>query len=162
MSPQGKTLNQQIVQDLAKEENIILLCGHYEGIDQRVIDEIVDEEISIGDYVLTGGELPAMVLIDSVSRYVKGVLKEDSVEEESFTNGLLEYPQYTRPETFLGKSVPDVLISGHHENVRKWRKKQEIINTYLKRPDLLKEINLSYEEREMLKEYKNLKEGGSK
>lgn len=162
MSPQGKTLNQQIVQDLAKEENIILLCGHYEGIDQRVIDEIVDEEISIGDYVLTGGELPAMVLIDSVSRYVKGVLKEDSVEEESFTNGLLEYPQYTRPETFLGKSVPDVLISGHHENVRNWRKKQEIINTYLKRPDLLKEINLSYEEREMLKEYKNLKEGGSK
>ena len=162
MSPQGKTLNQQIVQDLAKEENIILLCGHYEGIDQRVIDEIVDEEISIGDYVLTGGELPAMVLIDSVSRYVKGVLKEDSVEEESFTNGLLEYPQYTRPETFLGKSVPDVLISGHHENVRKWRKKQEIINTYLKRPDLLKEINLSYEEWEMLKEYKNLKEGGSK
>lgn len=162
MSPQGKTLNQQMVQDLAKEENIILLCGHYEGIDQRVIDEIVDEEISIGDYVLTGGELPAMVLIDSVSRYVKGVLKEDSVEEESFTNGLLEYPQYTRPETFLGKSVPDVLISGHHENVRKWRKKQEIINTYLKRPDLLKEINLSYEEREMLKEYKNLKEGGSK
>ena len=162
MSPQGKTLNQQIVQDLAKEENIILLCGHYEGIDQRVIDEIVDEEISIGDYVLTGGELPAMVLIDSVSRYVKGVLKEDSVEEESFTNGLLEYPQYTRPETFLGKSVPDVLISGHHENVRTWRKKQEIINTYLKRPDLLKEINLSYEEREMLKEYKNLKEGGSK
>lgn len=162
MSPQGKTLNQQIIQDLAKEENIILLCGHYEGIDQRVIDEIVDEEISIGDYVLTGGELPAMVLIDSVSRYVKGVLKEDSVEEESFTNGLLEYPQYTRPETFLGKSVPDVLISGHHENVRKWRKKQEIINTYLKRPDLLKEINLSYEEREMLKEYKNLKEGGSK
>lgn len=162
MSPQGKTLNQQIVQDLAKEENIILLCGHYEGIDQRVIDEIVDEEISIGDYVLTGGELPAMVLIDSVSRHVKGVLKEDSVEEESFTNGLLEYPQYTRPETFLGKSVPDVLISGHHENVRKWRKKQEIINTYLKRPDLLKEINLSYEEREMLKEYKNLKEGGSK
>ena len=162
MSPQGKTLNQQIVQDLAKEENIILLCGHYEGIDQRVIDEIVDEEISIGDYVLTGGELPAMVLIDSVSRYVKGVLKEDSVEEESFTNGLLEYPQYTRPETFLGKSVPDVLISGHHENVRKWRKKQEIINTYLKRPDLLKATNLSYEEREMLKEYKNLKEGGSK
>ena len=162
MSPQGKTLNQQIVQDLAKEENIILLCGHYEGIDQRIIDLIVTDEISIGDYVLTGGELPAMVLIDSVSRYVKGVLKEDSVEEESFTNGLLEYPQYTRPETFLGKSVPDVLISGHHENVRKWRKKQEIINTYLKRPDLLKEINLSYEEREMLKEYKNLKEGGSK
>ena len=162
MSPQGKTLNQQMVQDLAKEENIILLCGHYEGIDQRVIDEIVDEEISIGDYVLTGGELPAMVLIDSVSRYVEGVLKEDSIQEESFTNGLLEYPQYTRPEIFLGKRVPEVLLSGHHENIKEWRKNQSIINTYLKRPDLLKEINLSYEEREMLKEYKNLKEGGSK
>ena len=121
MSPQGKTLNQQMVQDLAKEENIILLCGHYEGIDQRVIDEIVDEEISIGDYVLTGGELPAMVLIDSVSRYVEGVLKEDSVQEESFTDGLLEYPQYTRPEVFLGKRVPEVLLSGHHENIKKWR-----------------------------------------
>ena len=141
MSPQGKTLNQQMVQDLAKEENIILLCGHYEGIDQRVIDEIVDEEISIGDYVLTGGELPAMVLIDSVSRYVKGVLKEDSVQEESFTNGLLEYPQYTRPEVFLGKRVPEVLLSGHHENIKKWRRNQSIINKYLKRPDLLREIN---------------------
>ena len=130
MSPQGKTLNQQMVQDLAKEENIILLCGHYEGIDQRVIDEIVDEEISIGDYVLTGGELPAMVLIDSVSRYVEGVLKEDSVQEESFTNGLLEYPQYTRPEVFLGKRVPEVLLSGHHENIKKWRRNQSIINTY--------------------------------
>ena len=127
MSPQGKTLNQQMVQDLAKEENIILLCGHYEGIDQRVIDEIVDEEISIGDYVLTGGELPAMVLIDSVSRYVEGVLKEDSVQEESFTDGLLEYPQYTRPEVFLGKRVPEVLLSGHHENIKKWRRNQSII-----------------------------------
>ena len=133
MSPQGKTLNQQMVQNLAKEENIILLCGHYEGIDQRVIDEIVDEEISIGDYVLTGGELPAMVLIDSVSRYVEGVLKEDSIQEESFTNGLLEYPQYTRPEIFLGKRVPEVLLSGHHENIKEWRKNQSIINTYLKR-----------------------------
>lgn len=162
MSPQGKTLNQQMVQDLAKEENIILLCGHYEGIDQRVIDEIVDEEISIGDYVLTGGELPAMVLIDSVSRYVKGVLKEDSVQEESFTDGLLEYPQYTRPEVFLGKRVPEVLLSGHHENIKKWRRNQSIINTYLKRPDLLKEIKLSDKEQKMLSEYKNLKEGGSK
>ena len=162
MSPQGKTLNQQMVQDLAKEENIILLCGHYEGIDQRVIDEIVDEEISIGDYVLTGGELPAMVLIDSVSRYVEGVLKEDSVQEESFTNGLLEYPQYTRPEVFLGKRVPEVLLSGHHENIKEWRRNQSIINTYLKRPDLLKEIELSDKEQKMLSEYKNLKEGGSK
>ena len=162
MSPQGKTLNQQMVQDLAKEENIILLCGHYEGIDQRVIDEIVDEEISIGDYVLTGGELPAMVLIDSVSRYVEGVLKEDSIQEESFANGLLEYPQYTRPEIFLGKRVPDVLLSGHHENIKEWRRNQSIINTYLKRPDLLKEIKLSDKEQKMLSEYKNLKEGGSK
>lgn len=162
MSPQGKTLNQQMVQDLAKEENIILLCGHYEVIDQRVIDEIVDEEISIGDYVLTGGELPAMVLIDSVSRYVEGVLKEDSVQEESFTDGLLEYPQYTRPEVFLGKRVPEVLLSGHHENIKKWRRNQSIINTYLKRPDLLKEIKLSDKEQKMLSEYKNLKEGGSK
>ena len=162
MSPQGKTLNQQIVQDLAKEENIILLCGHYEGIDQRVIDEIVDEEISIGDYVLTGGELPAMVLIDSVSRYVEGVLKEDSIQEESFTNGLLEYPQYTRPEIFLGKRVPEVLLSGYHENIKKWRRNQSIINTYLKRPDLLKEIELSDKEQKMLSEYKKLKEGGSK
>ena len=162
MSPQGKNLNQQMVQDLAKEENIILLCGHYEGIDQRVIDEIVDEEISIGDYVLTGGELPAMVLIDSVSRYVEGVLKEDSVQEESFTNGLLEYPQYTRPEVFLGKRVPEVLLSGHHENIKEWRRDQSIINTYLKRPDLLKEIELSDKEQKMLSEYKNLKEGGSK
>ena len=162
MSPQGKTLNQQMVQDLAKEENIILLCGHYEGIDQRVIDEIVDEEISIGDYVLTGGELPAMVLIDSVSRYVEGVLKENSIQEESFTNGLLEYPQYTRPEIFLGKRVPEVLLSGHHENIKEWRKNQSIINTYLKRPDLLREIELSDKEQKMLSEYKNLKEGGSK
>ena len=162
MSPQGKTLNQQMVQDLAKEENIILLCGHYEGIDQRVIDEIVDEEISIGDYVLTGGELPAMVLIDSVSRYVEGVLKEDSIQEESFTNGLLEYPQYTRPEIFLGKRVPEVLLSGHHENIKEWRRNQSIINTYLKRPDILKEIELSDKEQKMLSKYKNLKEGGSK
>ena len=104
-------MNQEKVVRLSKEEHLILLCGHYEGIDQRVLDEIVDEEISIGDYVLTGGELPSMVLIDSVSRYVKGVLTEDSVKEESFSNGMLEYPQYTRPETFLGKKVPEVLIS---------------------------------------------------
>ena len=125
-------------------------------------EEIVEEEISIGDYVLTGGELPAMVLIDSVSRYVKGVLKEDSVQEESFTNGLLEYPQYTRPEVFLGKRVPEVLLFGHHENIKKWRRNQSIINTYLKRPDLLREIKLSDKEQKMLSEYKNLKEGGSK
>ena len=119
LSPQGKQLNQDIVNRLSKENHLILLCGHYEGIDQRVIDKIVDEEISIGDYVLTGGEIPAMALIDSVSRYVDGVLTEGSLENESFANGLLEYPQYTRPEVFDGVRVPDVLLSGHHENIRK-------------------------------------------
>ena len=111
LSPQGKILNQDKIKELSKETHLILLCGHYEGIDQRVLDEIVDEEISIGDYVLTGGELPAMVLIDSVSRYIEGVISKESVEEESFSEGLLEYPQYTRPEMFLNKSVPEVLKS---------------------------------------------------
>lgn len=111
LSPQGSTLNQNKVQELSNEEHLILLCGHYEGIDQRVLDEIVDEEISIGDYVLTGGELPAMVLVDAVSRYVDGVINKESVEEESFSNGLLEYPQYTRPEIFLNKQIPEVLKS---------------------------------------------------
>lgn len=137
LSPQGKTLNQKKVQELSKMEHIILLCGHYEGIDQRVLDEIVDEEISIGDYVLTGGELPAMVLIDSVSRYVEGVLKEDSIKEETFSNNLLEYPQYTRPEIFRGKKVPEVLLSGHHENIKKWREEKSLEITKLKRPDIL-------------------------
>ena len=138
LSPQGKVLNQNKVKELSQENHLILLCGHYEGIDQRVLDEIVDEEISIGDYVLTGGELPAMVLIDSVSRYVKGVLKEESVEEESFSNKLLEYPQYTRPEEFRGKKVPEVLISGHHQNIKKWREEKALEVTKKKRPDLLK------------------------
>lgn len=138
LSPKGKTLNQRKVENLSKEEHIILLCGHYEGIDQRVIDEIVNEEISIGDYVLTGGEIPAMVLIDSVSRYIEGVLKDESIKEESFSNGLLEYPQYTRPEVFLNKKVPEVLLSGHHENIRKWREEQSLKITKQKRPDLLK------------------------
>ena len=139
LSPQGKVLNQNKVKELSKENHLILLCGHYEGIDQRVLDEIVDEEISIGDYVLTGGELPAMVLIDSVSRYVKGVLKEESVAEESFSNNkLLEYPQYTRPEEFRGKRVPEVLISGHHENIKKWRDEKSLEVTKKKRPDLIK------------------------
>ena len=137
LSPQGRVLNQKIIEELSKKEHLILLCGHYEGIDQRVIDEIVDEEISIGDYVLTGGEIPAMVLIDSVSRYIDGVLKNESIKEESFSNGLLEYPQYTRPEVFKGKKVPDVLLSGHHENIQKWREEQSILNTKTKRKDLL-------------------------
>ena len=138
MSPKGMVLNQEKVKSLANENHLIILCGHYEGIDQRVLDEIVDEEISIGDYVLTGGELPAMVLIDSVSRYVEGVLNEESTSEESFSEGLLEYPQYTRPEEFRGKKVPDVLISGHHENIRNWRKEQSLMITKKNRPDLLK------------------------
>ena len=137
MSPQGKPLNQDKVEELSKENHLIILCGHYEGIDQRVLDKIVDEEISIGDYVLTGGEIPAMVLIDSVSRYVEGVLKEDSIKEESFSNGLLEYPQYTRPEVFEGMKVPEVLLSGHHENIEKWRKEKSLEITKKKRPDIL-------------------------
>lgn len=138
LSPQGKTLNQQKVEDLSKESHLVLLCGHYEGIDQRVLDKIVDEEISIGDYVLTGGEIPAMVLIDSVSRYVEGVLKQTSIQEESFSNGLLEYPQYTRPEIFEGEPVPEILLSGHHENIERWRKEKSVEITQKKRPDLLK------------------------
>ena len=154
MSPQGKVLNQNKVQSLAKEEHIILLCGHYEGIDQRVLDEIVDEEISIGDYVLTGGEIPAMVLIDSVSRYVDGVIKKESTEEESFSNGLLEYPQYTRPETFLNSKVPEVLLSGNHQNIEKWRRQKALENTYKKRPELLKNKKLSLEDKEFLCKFK--------
>ncbi len=137
MSPQGIKLNQKKVEELAKQEHLIILCGHYEGIDQRVIDKIVDEEISIGDYVVTGGELPAMVLIDAVSRYSNGVIAEDSRKEESFTNVMLEYPQYTRPEVFEGVKVPEVLLSGHHENIDKWRKEEALKITTKKRPDIL-------------------------
>ena len=141
LSPKGNVLNQEKVLELAKQEHLILLCGHYEGIDQRVIDKIVDEEISIGDYVLTGGELPAMVLIDSVSRYVEGVLKEESIKEESFSEGLLEYPQYTRPENFDGVKVPEILLSGNHQEIAKWRKEKSLEITKKKRPDLLKNGN---------------------
>lgn len=156
LSPKGNRLNQAKVEELAKEEHLVVLCGHYEGIDQRVIDKIVDEEISIGDYVLTGGEIPAMVLIDSVSRYIEGVLTDDSVLEESFSeNGLLEYPQYTRPEKFEGIRVPEVLQSGHHENISKWRRKEAIKTTYIKRPELLEKVNLTDEEKEYIKELKD-------
>ena len=145
LSPQGKTLCQSKVEELAREKHLILLCGHYEGIDQRIIDKIVDEEISIGDYVLTGGEIPAMVLIDSVSRYIEGVINFESTSEESFSKGLLEYPQYTRPENFLGMQVPEILKSGHHENIEKWRRKEAIKTTYIKRPELLKKAKLTDE-----------------
>lgn len=139
MSPKGKVLNQNMVKELSKESHLIILCGHYEGIDQRVLDEIVDEEISIGDYVLTGGELPAMVLIDSVSRYVDGVLSNSSTVEESFSgeDKLLEYPEYTRPSEFHGMKVPEVLTSGNHQEIARWRREQSLITTYKKRPELL-------------------------
>ena len=150
MSPQGKKLDQQKVEELSKQEHLILLCGHYEGIDQRVLDSIVDEEISIGDYVLTGGELPAMVLIDSVSRYVEGVLKEGSTTEESFSQGLLEYPQYTRPEIFEGQQVPEVLRSGNHQMIDQWRREQSLKRTLEKRPDLLEKVDLSDEDKKIL------------
>lgn len=153
LSPQGKKLNQKKVEELSKIENIILLCGHYEGVDQRVLDEIVDEEISIGDYVLTGGELPAMVLIDSVSRYVEGVLNKESTKEESFSNGLLEYSQYTRPEIFLGKQVPEVLKSGNHKKIEEWRRNNSLLNTLKKRPDLLNEKDMA-ETKNIVKNYK--------
>jgi tRNA (guanine37-N1)-methyltransferase len=143
MSPQGRLLNQDIVKGLAKEKHFIILCGHYEGIDQRVIDGIVDDEISIGDYVLTGGELPAMVLIDAVARMLPGVLsKEEAFSRESHYNGLLEHPHYTRPYEFRGMKVPEVLLSGHHEKIEKWRMQKSLINTRNKRPDLLKRLGI--------------------
>lgn len=155
LSPKGKKLDQDIVLSLAKEKHIIVLCGHYEGIDQRVIDEIVTDEISIGDYVLTGGEIPAMVLIDSVSRYVDGVITEESTSEESFSNNLLEYPQYTRPEVFNGVKVPDVLQSGHHENIRKWRREESLRLTLKNRPDLLEKANLTDEDKKIIEKIMN-------
>lgn len=137
LSPQGRTLNQQLVKELAAEEHLILLCGHYEGIDQRVLDELAAEEISVGDYVVTGGELPALIIADAVARLQPGVLpNEEAYSVESHYNGLLEYPQYTRPEEWMGRRVPEVLLSGHHENVGKWQRKMAEEVTRRKRPDL--------------------------
>ena len=142
MSPQGKTLKQQRLRELADVENICILCGHYEGVDQRLLDEFIDEEISIGDYVLTGGEIPAMVFADALSRMVPGVLSNNECfTEESHFNGLLEYPQYTKPSVWRGKEVPEVLMSGHHANIEKWRKEKSIEATALKRPEMLEEYN---------------------
>lgn len=138
MSPKGKTFNQDMVSVLNNYEHLVLLCGHYEGVDERVIELYIDEEISIGDYVLTGGELPAMVVTDCIARYVDGVINNESLCEESFSGGLLEYPQYTRPQEFKGLKVPDVLVSGNHAEVKKWRKKQAEDVTKLRRPDLIK------------------------
>lgn len=140
MSPQGRVYNQQIAKELLQKEHIVLLCGHYEGVDERIIEEIVDEEISIGDYVLTGGEIPAVVVCDSICRMVPGVLSNDECfSEESHYDGRLEYPQYTRPPVFMGREVPEVLLSGHHANIQKWRKEQSLIRTRKKRPDMIKE-----------------------
>lgn len=152
MSPKGKTFNQQKAIELSKRDHIVLLCGHYEGIDQRVLDEIVDEEISIGDYVLTGGEMAAVVVADAVSRMLPGVLSDEvCFTEESHYSGLLEYPQYTRPAEWHGKKVPDVLLSGHHKNIEKWRREQALLTTYQKRPEMLENARLSDAEKEFLK-----------
>lgn len=151
MTPQGRPFTQKIAEELSQEDNLIFLCGHYEGIDERVIDEIVTDEISLGDFVLTGGELAAITMIDALARLVPGVLgKVESFEDESFSEGLLEYPQYTRPPVFLEKEVPDVLLSGHHGNVAKWRRAQALIRTAKKRPDLLKTATLTKNDKKVL------------
>ncbi len=138
MSPRGRVFNQKVVLDYAKEEHLLFLCGHYEGVDQRVLDLYFDEELSIGDFVLTGGEIPAMAVVDAVARYVDGVINQESLEQESFASGMLEYPHYTRPQEFMGIKVPEVLTSGHHANINEWRAEQSLIITKKNRPDLLK------------------------
>ncbi|HZJ82998.1 MAG TPA: tRNA (guanosine(37)-N1)-methyltransferase TrmD [Clostridia bacterium] len=158
-SPQGETLKQDMAERYGKLPHLVLICGHYEGIDQRVIDEFVDEEISIGDYVLTGGELPSMVFIDCISRLIPGVLGSSlSTEEESFTQGLLEYPHYTRPQTYEGHEVPEVLLSGNHKYIEDWKQKESLRNTLNKRPDLLEDKDLSIEEIRIIKKLKGNEE----
>lgn len=153
VTPQGSVFKQQKAKELALEEDLILLCGHYEGIDERVLEEIVTDYYSIGDYVLTGGELPAMVMVDAISRMVPGVLSnEESGSAESFEGNLLEYPQYSRPEEWMGKKVPPVLLSGHHKNIEAWRRQQSLLRTKERRPDLLKGAALTCQEQEWLKE----------
>lgn len=153
MTPQGQIFNQSIAEDLAKEEDLVFLCGHYEGVDERVLEMIATDYLSAGDYVLTGGELPAMMMIDCISRLVPGVLNNNvSAEFETFHDNLLEYPQYTRPEVFMGKKVPDILLSGHHANVEKWRREQSIIRTLKNRPELLEDAVLSKKEQKFLDE----------
>jgi len=150
LSPQGKTFNQTMAEEFAQEEELVFLCGHYEGIDERVLEEIVTDYVSIGDYVLTGGELPAMIMVDAISRLVPGVLHNDvSAEFESFQDNLLEYPQYSRPEMWHEKKVPEVLMSGHHANIEKWRREQSVIRTARNRPDLLEKAELTEKEREI-------------
>lgn len=151
LSPQGRTFNQGIAAELAKEQELIFLCGHYEGIDERVVEEIVTDYVSIGDYILTGGELPAMIMVDAISRLVPGVLHNDvSAEFESFQDNLLEYPQYSRPEIWHDKRVPEILLSGHHGNIEKWRREQSVLRTAKLRPDLLEKAELTENERKLL------------
>lgn len=157
LSPKGKTLTQEKVNELSKKKHLVLLAGHYEGIDERVIKKAINEEISIGDYILTGGEIPVMVLIDSVARLVEGVISKDS-KFDSFENNLLEYPQYTRPEVFLGLEVPEVLKSGNHKKIAEWKRKESLKETYFKRPDLLKKAILTKEDKEYLKILENIQE----
>lgn len=152
MCPQGRPFSQAAALELAGEKNLVLICGHYEGVDERVRGELATDEISIGDYVLTGGELPAMVVVDAVSRLISGVLGEGaSVEEDSFYTGLLEYPQYTRPREYRGQAVPGVLLSGHHEEIRKWRRRQSLLRTLERRPELLAQVELTGEDKDILK-----------
>ncbi len=153
LGPRGRTLTTEKARALSREDHLVLLCGHYEGVDQRVLDMCIDEEISIGDYILTGGELAAMVLVDCVSRFIPGVLgSAESPEDESFSEGLLEYPQYTRPAVWEGMSVPDVLLSGHHANIQKWRREQSLLVTQRMRPELLETAPLSEKDRMFLRE----------
>ena len=153
LSPQGRLFSQQIAEELSKESHVVFVCGHYEGIDQRVRDSVIDEEISIGDYIVTGGELPALVVLDAVIRLISGVLgSEESLHCESFLDSLLDYPQYTRPEVFNNMEVPKVLLSGHHEKIRKWRRKQSLIRTLQKRPDQFQKIEMTDEDSELLKD----------
>lgn len=153
LTPQGKVFNQAMAEEFAKEEDLVFLCGHYEGIDERVLERIVTDNVSIGDYVLTGGELPSMVMMDAISRLVPDVLNNDvSAEIESFHDNLLEYPQYTRPEEFMGEKVPAVLLSGHHGNIDKWRREQSVIRTAMRRPDLLEGAELTNKEKKLVEE----------
>lgn len=153
LTPQGRVFNQEIARELANEEELIFLCGHYEGIDERALEMEVTDYISIGDYVLTGGELPAVIVMDAVSRLIPGVLNNsDSAEFESLTDNLLEYPQYTRPEEFMGRKVPDVLLSGHHANIERWRRDQSLVRTYNNRPDLFAQVELDKKDRRSLNE----------
>ncbi|WP_281819003.1 tRNA (guanosine(37)-N1)-methyltransferase TrmD [Vallitalea longa] len=158
LTPQGKTFNQEMAMELSKEKELTFLCGHYEGIDERAIDMIVTDEVSIGDYILTGGELAVMVMIDAISRLVPNVLSNEvSAETESFDDNLLEYPQYTRPAVFMDKKVPDILLSGHHKNIDDWRREQSLIRTYEKRPDLLEKADLTDKDKKFLDKYCKLK-----